>query len=59
VASKKIGLKVNACKSKYIVMCRVQTAGGSDNTKIDNISFDMVEVFKYLGTTLTKHNSIQ
>jgi hypothetical protein len=27
--------------------------------KIDNNSFERVEEFKYLGTTLTNHNSIQ
>jgi hypothetical protein len=27
--------------------------------KTDNSSFDRVEVFKYLGTTLTNKNSIQ
>jgi len=27
--------------------------------KIDNTSFEMVEQFKYLGTTLTNRNSIQ
>jgi hypothetical protein len=30
-------------------------AGRSRNTKTDNNSFDWVEEFKYLGTTLTNH----
>ena len=29
------------------------------NMKIDNRSFEMMEEFKYLGTTLTNRNSIQ
>jgi len=36
-----------------------QSAGQSHNIKTDNISFEMVEEFKYLGTTLTNQNSIQ
>jgi len=34
-------------------------AGRSHSTKIDDSSFDRVEDFKYLGTTLTDQNSIQ
>ena len=36
-----------------------QKAGGSHGIKMDNSSFDSVEEFKNLGTTLTKQNSIQ
>jgi hypothetical protein len=59
VASKDIGLEVNADKTKYMVMSRDQNAGQSHSMKIDNSSFEMVEDFKYLGTTLTNQNSIQ
>ena len=59
VATKEIGLEVNADKTKYMVMSRDQNAGGSHSMKIDNRSFERVEEFKYLGTTLTNQNSIQ
>jgi hypothetical protein len=59
VASKEIGLKVNADKTKYVVMSRDQTAGRCHGMKIDNSSFGRVAEFKYLGTTLTNQNSIQ
>jgi hypothetical protein len=49
VASKQIGLDVNADKTKYTVMSRDQNAGRSHNMKIDKSSFDKVEEFKYLG----------
>jgi len=42
-----------------MVMSREQNTGRSFNTKIDNSSFERVEEFKYLGTTLTYQNSIQ
>jgi len=53
-----IGLDVNADKPKYMVMSRYQNAERSHNIKIDNSSFERVEEFKYLGTTLTNRNSI-
>ena len=59
VASKNIGLEVNADKTKYMVMSREQNAGRSHNIKTDNRSFERVEEFKYLGTTLTNQSSIQ
>ena len=59
IASKEIGLKVNADKTKYMVMSRNQDAGRSHNKKTDIIFFERVEEFKYLETTLTDQNSIQ
>jgi hypothetical protein len=56
VATKETGLEVNADKTKYMVMPRVQNAGRSHVIKIDNSSFERVEEFKYLGTTLTNQN---
>jgi hypothetical protein len=40
-------------------MSRDQNAGRSHSMKIYNSSFEMVEDFVYLGTTLTNQNSIQ
>jgi len=45
---------VNADKTKHMVMSRDQNAGRSHNIKIYNNSFERVEEFKYLETTLTK-----
>ena len=59
VANKEIGLEVNVDETKYMVMSRDQNARRSHNIKIDNSLFEIVEQFKYLGTTLTKQNSIQ
>ena len=59
VASKEIGLEVNADKTKCMVMPRERTTGRSHNMKIDNKCFESVEKFKYLETTLTNQNSIQ
>ena len=50
---------MNAGKTKYMVMSAEQTAGRSHNMRLDNRSFERVEEFKYLGTTLTNKNSIQ
>ena len=49
VASKETGLEVNGDKSKYMVMFRDQNAGRILIN--DNISYEIVEQFKYLGTT--------
>jgi hypothetical protein len=57
MASKEIGLEVNADKTKYMVMSRKQNAG-RHNIMTDNSSFERVEEFKYLGTTLAYQNSI-
>jgi len=59
VATKEIGLEVNADKTKYMIMSRVQNAGRSHSMKTGNSSIERVEEFRYLGTTLTSQNSIQ
>jgi hypothetical protein len=59
VALKEIGLEVNADKTKYMLMSRDQDVGRNHNIVTDNSSFEGVEDFKYLGTTLTNQNSIQ
>ena len=56
---KEIGLVVNAGKTKYMVMSRAQNAGRSHSMKNDNSSFERVEGFGYLETTVTNQNSIQ
>jgi hypothetical protein len=59
VVSKEIGLGENADKSKYTVMSREQNACRNHSMKNDNMSFERVDEFKYLRTTLTNQNSIQ
>jgi len=41
-----------------MVMSRDQNAGRIHSVRTDNSTFEMVEEFKYLGTTLTNKNSI-
>jgi hypothetical protein len=59
VATKEIGLEVNADKTMHMVMSRDWNAGRGYSVKIDNTSIERVEEFKYLGTTLTDQNSIR
>ena len=42
-----------------MVMSRDQNTGRNQIMRTDNRSFERVEEFKYLGTTLTNQNSIQ
>jgi len=58
VASKQIELEVNPDKTMHMVMSRDQIAGQSHNIKSDYSSYERVEEFRYLGTTLTNQNSI-
>ena len=57
-AAKEIGLEVNADNTKYMVVSRDQRAGRNHSVKIDSNSFEGVEEFKYLGTTLKELLSI-
>jgi hypothetical protein len=59
VASKETGLEVNADKTKYVAMSQDQNAGRSHSTETDNSSFERVQEFKYVGTTLTYQNTMQ
>ena len=59
IATKEIGLEVNADKNKHTVTSRDQNAVRNNNIKNENTSFESVEEFKYLGTSLTNKNSIQ
>ena len=45
--------------STWSVMSRDQNAVQSHNVETDSSSFERVEEFKYLGTTLTNQNTIQ
>ena len=57
-ATREIGLEVSADKTKYMVMSRDQNAGRIHSVRIDKSTFERVEEFKYLETTLTNRNSI-
>ena len=57
VATRETGLEVSADKTKYMVMSRDQNAGRIQSVRTDNSTFERVEEFKYLGTTLRSQNS--
>ena len=57
-ATREIGLEVSADRTKYMFVSRDQNAGQNHSVRIDNSTFERVEEFKYLRTTLTIQNSI-
>jgi hypothetical protein len=57
-ATREIGLEVSSDKNKYMVMSRDQNAGRIHSMRMDNSTFERVEEFNYLGTTLTNQNFI-
>ena len=58
-AGKETGLEVNVDKTKYMVISWDQNVGQSHSMNAVNSSFERVEEFKYLRTTLTIQNSIR
>jgi hypothetical protein len=54
-ASKEVSLEVYAEKTKYMLLSRHQNAGQNRNINIAIRSFENMEQFKYLGTTVTKN----
>jgi hypothetical protein len=59
LASNETGLELNADTTKYMVTSQDQNAGRSYSMETDNISFQRVKHFEYLGTTFKFQNSIQ
>jgi hypothetical protein len=57
-ARRDVGLKINAQKTKYMIMSRHLNSGQNQNIRIANESFEKVTKFRYLGTTLTNQNDI-
>ena len=57
-ASKDIGIEVNSDKTKYMITSRQQNIVQYQNIVIENLSFENVEKFKYLGVTVTNTNYI-
>jgi ribosomal protein S2 len=58
-ATKEVGLKVNAEKTRYMLLSPRQNEGQNHYIKIGNRCFENVAQFRYLGTTVTNQNSIQ
>jgi hypothetical protein len=46
----------NTCRP--VNVSQEQNAGQNHSRKIDNISFERMEQFRYMGTTVTNRNSI-
>jgi hypothetical protein len=57
-ASRDTGLEINAEKIKYTIISRHTNSRQNQNIRIANESFEKVEKFKCLGTTLTSQNDI-
>jgi hypothetical protein len=55
----KVGLEVNAEKTKYVLLSRHKNVEQNHNIKIGDRSFENVAQSKYLGTTVTYQHFIQ
>jgi len=59
VVSKETGLEVNEDQTEYTVISWDRDAGRSHSIKTDSSSFEMMDEFRYLGTTWTNQDPIQ
>ena len=57
-ANEDIGFEVNSQKTKYMITYRQQNITQNPNVVTENLSFENVEKFKYLGVTLINVNNI-
>jgi hypothetical protein len=57
-ASRDVGLKITAEKTKYMIMSHQLNSGQNQNIMTANKSFENVETFKYFGMTLIYQNDI-
>lgn len=58
MASKEVGIEMNAEKTKYMFVSCEQNGGQIGNIKIGNKSFERVATFKHFDTALTRQNYI-
>ena len=59
IKASKDGLEVNSKKTKYMTTSRHQNVIQNQNIVIENLSFENVEKFRYLGVTVTTTNDIR
>jgi hypothetical protein len=57
-ASEEFGLEMNPEKTRYMLMTHYQKAEQKQSKTIANRSFEDLEKFRYLGTTLTDQNCL-
>lgn len=53
-SSKMMGLEINQQKTKY--MCISRTEADNSNLKVDNLTFEKFNQFKYLGVNINNTN---
>jgi len=58
VATRNLGLEINAENTKYMIMSRHQNSGYNQNIRVGNESFEDDAKLNYLGTTLRNQNDL-
>ena len=57
--SKDICLEINSENTKYMIISRHENVIQNQNIAIENLSFENVKKFRYLGVTVTNTNGIR
>ena len=57
--SKDIGLEINFENTKYMIISRHENVIQNQNIVIDNLSFENLKKFRYLGVTVINTNDIR